>query len=222
MCRCFLDKIFKMAAVYLLTFFVLLGVGITCGQKTTNATDQKTASDLQNRVFLLEKAIGKILTGNEHANLTNISVLKIPRGVFGIPIFNGTPVAFSATQSVSKSGISIGFILKFDKVITNLGNHYNPTDGIFIAPVHGLYMFHWTMHCYHSGSSSCSTSLRVNNAKKGQIYSGENASSYHHTGSNTVIVEVQAGNHVWIQTEDWGNVDIYNWSSFSGSLLSVM
>ncbi|XP_048770953.2 complement C1q-like protein 2 [Ostrea edulis] len=222
MCSCFLDKIFKMFMMYLRHFFILLGVGIACGQKTTNTTDEKITSDLQNRVFLLEKAIGKILTGNNDANLTNISVLKIPRGGFGIPILNSTPIAFSAAQSGPISGISIGYILKFDKVITNLGNHYNPTDGIFIAPVHGLYMFHWTMNCYNSGSNHCGTSLRVNSALKGRIYSGEDGSGFYHTGSNTVIVEVQAGQHVWIQTSNWGNVYMRPWSSFSGSLLSVM
>ncbi|XP_048770964.2 collagen alpha-1(X) chain-like [Ostrea edulis] len=199
--------------------FLFIYCNIAYAQKTTNNSDQINMPDLQNRVSLLEKAVGKILTGKDDLKFGNTSALKIPYQ--GIPAFNTTPVAFSA-RSGDTSGISNGFILKFNTVLTNLGNHYNPTDGIFIAPVHGLYMFHWTMNCYTSGSNHCGTSLRVNSALKGQIYSGEDGSGYHHTGSNTVIVEVQAGQHVWIQTTSWSNVRIYTWSSFAGCLLSML
>ncbi|XP_061188888.1 complement C1q-like protein 2 [Saccostrea echinata] len=119
-------------------------------------------------------------------------------------------------------GISTEYILKFPTVITNVGNHYNPTDGIFIAPVHGLYLFYWTMQCYHSGSAHCSTALKIDNSLKGKIRSGENAGSYYHTGSNTVIVEVEAGEHVWIENVHYSNADIYAYSSFGGTLLSIL
>ncbi|XP_061188596.1 complement C1q-like protein 2 [Saccostrea echinata] len=186
-------------------------------QNTTNITDQKTLSDLRNRVSLLERAIGKMLTGKENVNITTVNV---PRK--GLPIFNNTPIVFCARSSSSVSGINTGFILKFPTVNINLGNHYNPTNGIFIAPVHGLYMFHWTMQCYYSGSTHCSTGLRVNDSLKGKIRSGEEASGYYHTGSNTVIVEVEAGSHVWIENESYSNVYINSDSSFAGSLLQIL
>ncbi|XP_061188590.1 complement C1q-like protein 2 [Saccostrea echinata] len=211
-----------MSAMYVYHFVILLLSIVVCGQNTTNASDQKTMSDLQNRMALLEKAVGKFLTGKDDVNFTNISGLKIRGGGFGIPGFNTTLVAFSALYGSDMAGISTGYILKFSSVITNLGNYYNPTDGIFVAPVHGLYMFQWTMICYTSGSNSCGTSLRVNNAGKGYLYSGENGNGYHHTGSKTVIVEVQAGNHVWVQTENWSNIFIQAQSSFTGCLLSIL
>ena len=34
--------------------------------------------------------------------------------------------------------------IQFDKVVTNVGNMYNPIDGIFRAPVDGTYVFCWT------------------------------------------------------------------------------
>ncbi|XP_062606053.1 complement C1q-like protein 2 [Saccostrea cucullata] len=198
---------------------IFVSLGFTYSQKTTNNSDRIILSDLQNRVNLLERFIGRFLTGKDNFNISNINALKIHHK--GIPTLNTSAVAFSA-RSGDKSGISVGFILKFSHVITNLGNHYNPTDGIFIAPVHGLYMFHWTMNCYTSGSSHCGTSLMINGAEKVAIFSGEDGSGYHHTGSNSAILEVQEGDHVWIQTRSWSNVRIYDWSSFSGCLMSIL
>ncbi|XP_061188591.1 complement C1q subcomponent subunit C-like [Saccostrea echinata] len=178
-------------------------------------------TDLQSRVTLLERAVGK-LTGNDHADFKNIGTIRIPVGGFGIPGFNKTLVAFYAYRGSNIGGVSPGYILKFSSVITNLGSHYNPSDGIFVAPVHGIYMFQWTMSCFTTGSNSCGTSLRVNDAREGFfLYSGENGNGYHNTGSKTVIMEAQAGNHVWIQTENWSNVLIESQSSFTGCLLAI-
>ncbi|XP_062592244.1 complement C1q-like protein 2 [Saccostrea cucullata] len=203
--------------VYKVLIFVFIDFCTVHCQNTTNITDQKTVTDLRNRVSLLERTIEKMLTGKDNVNITTIN-----RAKKGVPMFNNTPVVFCASSSSSVSGISDGFILKFSSVNINLGNHYNPTNGIFIAPVHGLYMFHWTMQCYYSGSIHCSTGLRVNNALKGQIRSGEEASGYLHIGSNTVFVEVEAGNHVWIENESYDNVYIYHDSSFGGLLLRIL
>ncbi|XP_062592241.1 collagen alpha-1(X) chain-like [Saccostrea cucullata] len=188
-------------------------------QNTTNSSQQETVSDLQNRVSILERTVSKMLTGKDNTNLTSINTLKVASG--GIPVFNNTPVTFSA-KSNSKSGIGPGFILQFPNVINNRGKHYNPTNGIFIAPVHGLYLFHWTMQCRYSGSTHCSTALKINNSIKGKIRSSENGSNYYHSGSKTVFVEVEAGNHVWIENIDYSDVYIYSESSFVGSLLLIL
>ncbi|XP_062583108.1 complement C1q-like protein 2 [Saccostrea cucullata] len=203
--------------VYKVLIFLVIFISTVHCQNTTIITDQKTVSDLRNRVSLLERTIGKMLTGKDNRNITTFNIARK-----GVPMFNNTPVVFCASSSSSVSGLSVGFILKFPSVNINLGNHYNPANGIFIAPVHGLYMFHWTMQCHYSGSPHCSTGLRVNNALKGQIRSGEEASGYYHTGSNTVFLEVEAGNHVWIENESYNNVYINSDSSFGGSLLQIL
>jgi hypothetical protein len=35
-------------------------------------------------------------------------------------------------------------ILVFETVIVNEGEHYDPYDGVFVAPQKGVYLFSWT------------------------------------------------------------------------------
>jgi hypothetical protein len=36
-------------------------------------------------------------------------------------------------------------ILVFETVIVNEGEHYDPYDGVFVAPQKGVYLFSWTV-----------------------------------------------------------------------------
>jgi hypothetical protein len=36
-------------------------------------------------------------------------------------------------------------ILAFETVIVNEGEHYDPYDGVFVAPQKGVYLFSWTV-----------------------------------------------------------------------------
>ena len=37
----------------------------------------------------------------------------------------------------------------FDRVITNIGGNYNYHTGIFTSTESGVYVFSWTVFCYH-------------------------------------------------------------------------
>ncbi|XP_072547249.1 uncharacterized protein [Salminus brasiliensis] len=68
-------------------------------------------------------------------------------------------VAFSATLSVLQSGnqfikTSVGTILVYKNVFTNVGNAYDPNTGVFTAPVRGLYVFSFNVFNAYDFSAS--------------------------------------------------------------------
>jgi hypothetical protein len=52
-------------------------------------------------------------------------------------------------------------ILNFERVVINIGSHYNNTDGIFVAQKRGIYLFAWTV-CTN-GANYFMTELMVDN-----------------------------------------------------------
>ncbi|XP_026878658.2 cerebellin 11 [Electrophorus electricus] len=109
--------------------------------------------------------------------------------------------------------------LIFDKVLTNIGDAYNPKTGVFIAPVKGIYYFRYSGYAFTLHNMGLS------------IFKGNTrfVSSYEHTSgekndnvSNGAVMQLSAGEEVhmrlWIQS--WIFVDYrYNYSTFTGYLL---
>lgn len=185
-----------------------------CGLSTTDKTKQNDdIVDIKNRLGHLEQLIGQLVTGNSSSD-----VLK-----FSASIGKNEHVSFSAYKNQTQNGLNQRHIIKFEQTILNLGNHYHPEDGIFIAPVSGVYLFHWTMINYKDYAH---TNILVG----GKVISTTttSVSGNYNSGSALVIVTVQKGQHVWIQTccgtgqEVYGNtlgLDSYFQSTFSGTLL---
>ncbi|KAH3715120.1 hypothetical protein DPMN_057826 [Dreissena polymorpha] len=105
----------------------------------------------------------------------------------------------------------------FGNVLTNEGGGYHPNLGVFIAPQSGVYVF----------SSSIMTSVNVeqyaaiavNGNLVAQIY-GHSDNGRHDQGSQTVVIKLNAGDEVAVQSTQsngdvWGN----QFSSFSGCLV---
>ena len=132
------------------------------------------------------------------------------------------PVLFSAYKSSSEGSISTKVTIRFDSTYINIGEHYHTEDGIFITPVSGTYMFHWTIA---TGGSSFTTQLMVGGTVRASSYvpypGGPDSSSA------MVIINVQKEDHVWIQLYGssehvyGGSSSIGNYyqSTFSGILL---
>lgn len=107
-------------------------------------------------------------------------------------------VVFSARLTSTKS-LNTFSIVQFDDIIINEGGHYFPGDGVFVAPVSGVYLFSWTTITFNV--NSVYTELRVANVIKAVVGHGASTSLYS-TGSTTTTCHVNRGDHVWVQTSE--------------------
>lgn len=80
--------------------------------------------------------------------------------------FNGTLNNYRIAFYVGLKNPHEGYeVLKFDDVITNLGNHYDPSTGKFTCQVSGIYFF--TYHVLMRGGDG--TSMWADLCKNGQV-----------------------------------------------------
>lgn len=109
------------------------------------------------------------------------------------------PVLFYAA-STKTLNLEIKSTVVFDKTILNLGGYYNEFDGVFVAPINGIYMFSWSV-CT-TASNYIFAELVVEN----DIISvaGEYESHGHYDcGSMTALNKMNKNDHAWIRTTDY-------------------
>jgi hypothetical protein len=129
-------------------------------------------------------------------------------------------VAFSAYVSTYETDLSKDHTIKFDRIVTNIGNHYNPNSGTFTAPQHGLYVFTWNLYC-HGGGYIHSQVVVNSNAVNAMFTSAQGLTNVR-TTTGIVVVEVNQGDVVYVRTHPTqapaGNLYSHsNWrSTFSG------
>ena len=132
------------------------------------------------------------------------------------------PVAFYAQLTKDATGVGNYQTIVFDLVTTNVGNAYNKVDGIFTAPVNGVYAFIWTAS--NHDNTHMQTELVANAVVVGRQWSdsGNHADISSATGS--AVLKLNASDTVWVRSNTihsrilMGN----QLSSFSGWLLYYM
>ncbi|VDI38865.1 complement C1q tumor necrosis factor-related protein 3-like [Mytilus edulis] len=115
----------------------------------------------------------------------------------------GTPV-------LSNNGI------KFEDVETNIGNHYNPTTGVFTAPISGLYVLSSMIMAY--GDAKVEYQWRKNETVFSTGYTNHaNGSSQ----SQTYVFELKKGDRVFLKHRTSNSQKLYGHrcSYFNGYLL---
>nr|XP_022299491.1 complement C1q-like protein 4 [Crassostrea virginica] len=136
-------------------------------------------------------------------------------------------VAFYGYMSRSSApNLPTHHLIVFDLVLTNKGNGYNKGDGIFIAPVTGVYAFHFSV-CVIPGPESPWAMLELtrNGNALGSTFEESKSSGYgaYHCSSTLVISDVVVGDHIFIRTNQATRGPIYSGgsggTSFSGWLL---
>uniref|UniRef100_A0A8C6WJU1 Complement component 1, q subcomponent-like 4 n=1 Tax=Neogobius melanostomus TaxID=47308 RepID=A0A8C6WJU1_9GOBI len=91
-------------------------------------------------------------------------------------------------------------ILKFDDVVTNVGNYYEPSTGKFTCPLPGIYFF--TYHVLMRGGDG--TSMWADLKKNGQVRASaiaQDADQNYDYASNSVILHLDVGDEVCVQLD---------------------
>jgi hypothetical protein len=129
---------------------------------------------------------------------------------------------FYATTREGTFTLTIKSILVFERVIMNIGGHYNNVDGIFVAPKTGIYLFAWTVCTY--AANYVMTELMVDITMISRA--GEQEASGHvHCGSMTAVCRMDKDKHAWIRTTAYGSKNVFytypygSQSSFMGIIV---
>ncbi|XP_062581828.1 uncharacterized protein LOC134243592 [Saccostrea cucullata] len=106
-----------------------------------------------------------------------------------------TGVVFTA---VIKSTTAIGSsqTVVFPHVITNKGNAYNPSDGVFTAPINGTYVF----FCSIMSEKSHNSWVKINKNGVSQVVIGArgDSKSVYSAASNMISLELIKGDRIWV------------------------
>ncbi|XP_072219569.1 complement C1q-like protein 3b [Leuresthes tenuis] len=153
-----------------------------------------------------------------------------PPGPPGLPGANGPTGAISAAtyNTVPKIAFYAGLkkqhegyeVLKFDDVVTNLGNHYDPSTGKFTCSIPGIYFF--VYHVLMRGGDG--TSMWADLCKNEQVRASaiaQDADQNYDYASNSVVLHLEPGDEIYIKLDGGkahgGNNNKY--STFSGFML---
>ncbi|NXO31072.1 C1QL2 protein, partial [Cisticola juncidis] len=129
--------------------------------------------------------------------------------------FSGPRIAFYVGLKSPHEGYEV---LKFDDVVTNLGNHYDPASGKFTCQVRGIYFF--TYHILMRGGDGTSMWADLcKNVRASAI--AQDADQNYDYASNSVVLHLDSGDEVYVKLDGGkahgGNNNKY--STFSGFLL---
>ncbi|XP_048058452.1 heavy metal-binding protein HIP-like isoform X2 [Megalobrama amblycephala] len=130
-------------------------------------------------------------------------------------------IAFSAGLMQSGSGhvgpFTTEITLTYRKVLTNIGNAYNPVTGIFTAPLKGAYMFRVSI--YSNGGTPATVSIFKNGEH--MVVAHDVQAQDRLNSSNGVVLLLEVGDVVYVRL--WSGNRIYdnqnNLNTFSGFLL---
>ncbi|CAM5168739.1 unnamed protein product [Eretmochelys imbricata] len=134
-----------------------------------------------------------------------------------VPSLYSPRIAFYAGLRKPHEGYEV---LRFDDVVTNVGNYYEPTRGKFTCPLPGIYFF--TYHVLMRGGDG--TSMWADLMKNGQVRASaiaQDADQNYDYASNSVILHLDVGDEVFIKLDGGkvhgGNTNKY--STFSGFII---
>ncbi|XP_026888423.1 complement C1q-like protein 3b [Electrophorus electricus] len=139
-------------------------------------------------------------------------------GVISAATYNTVPkIAFYAGLKKQHEGYEV---LKFDDVVTNLGNHYDPSTGKFTCSIPGIYFFVYHVLMRGGDGTSMWADLCKNNQVRASAIAQDADQNYDYA-SNSVVLHLEPGDEIYIKLDGGkahgGNNNKY--STFSGFMI---
>ena len=130
-------------------------------------------------------------------------------------------MGFTAYASRTRD-YTVGSILTFDDVITNVGGHYTTTNSTFVCPRDGVYVFSLSIMAGYGRFMYAE--LHVNDV--GVFTTFADDSSSYSAASKSAVVECLAGQRVLVRSPSSTSGQMYSdpdfrYSTFSGFLLAA-
>ncbi|CAG2184784.1 C1QL [Mytilus edulis] len=111
-------------------------------------------------------------------------------------------VAFSVTLT-HNAVLGYHTPIEFDRILTNVGNAYDSSDGHFIAPIRGLYLM--SVSIMNVEGHSEHTEIVRNGVQLVAMYSDDDDYSM---ASQTIVVLLETGDKVWVRRLFGGSATI--------------
>merc|ERR1712137_486059 len=137
------------------------------------------------------------------------------------------PIAFTTRLTPTVlDHVNPGDVITFGDVLTNHGGGLNANSSVFTAPMGGIYILSCSLMDSQARGDGSGVMLHADIVKNGNVVLGRmfahaEGASYRDQGAQTVIVELQKGDRVWIR--NWNSRDLgvggELYSTFSGYLL---
>ncbi|KAL4237436.1 hypothetical protein ACF0H5_002153 [Mactra antiquata] len=186
--------------------FLLLSTDVNFGQKTV-------PEDGDGRYDVIEKIIKKICKK------------KIKVGTLKQKLEEQIPTARTIGFTAEASAMNLHYLdenqtIKFDRVVSNIGNAYHPHTGIFGVPNSGVFVFSVT--ATSSLNKEVTLQLMVDGRPIFNINLDSRDKRWNNSATKTYVLQLSAGSDVWVAMSDWhGNDDIHGnmLTSFTGFLL---
>ena len=132
------------------------------------------------------------------------------------------PVGFSANANTgAPTTYSVGEIVVFDGLISNLGGHYNPASSTFTCPYDGVYMFNVNLRAY--ADDRIDAELYLNDSQLANMMAYADGTTWLYApASSLVITSCESGDVVWVRCNVEGNLHAtWRHNTFSGYLLQM-
>lgn len=125
-------------------------------------------------------------------------------------------VAFFGKMQDQHHNVSQNPIFKFNQVVTNIGNPYSANNGLFIAPVPGIYVFSTTVMTETVNDGH--VGIFVNDVRKTNIKLYGSSHRYD-TMSQTAVFYLQTHDTVSVRHYEGNPIFHFDYTTLSGFLL---